>query len=77
MSNKELNVSRINIFINNNYSDEDKVKVRGMFFHLVARRLQDLFIEDLNKVMSLEDIMDDPGTEAFNILKKVYDDNKI
>jgi hypothetical protein len=77
MSNDKLDVPRINVFINDNFTNEDRVVIRGMFFHLITRRLQGLFIEDLNKVIMLEDVMDDPGTEAFKIIKKVYDDNKI
>lgn len=78
MSEHELNLDRINIFVNNKiFLQLDKIKFREMLFYLISRRKQYLFIKELNEIISLEDVMDNAGTEAYNLLEKVYNENKV
>ena len=72
-----LNMVRVNVFITSRFDFDNKVKFRSMMLHLVKNKsLTDDVINDLNKIIELEDIMDDPVSEAMKLITKAYNDNK-
>lgn len=72
-----LNMVRVNAFVTSRFDFDDKVKIRSMLLHLIKNRsLTDDVINDLNKIIELEDIMDDPVSEAMKLITKAYNDNK-
>ena len=72
-----LNMVRINAFIKSHMSKDDILIFRSKMLHLVKNKLlNEDIVNDLNKVIGLEDVMDDPGSEALRIITKAYNDNK-
>lgn len=71
-----LNMVRINLFVKSKMSDEEALEFRSKIYYLIKNRyLKDDVIAELNKVIELEDIMDNPGSEALSIISKAHSEN--
>ena len=72
-----LNMVRVNLFVKNRMSEDDMLKFRSMMLYLIKNKfLKEDVIDSLNKVIELEDIMDDPGSEALKIITEAFNENK-
>lgn len=72
-----LNMIRVNLFVKSKMSESDTLKFRSMMLYLIKNKLlREDIKDDLNKVIELEDIMDDPGSEAMRIITNAFNESK-